>query len=98
MTNEEAFSQALVGVGETLSDRMYGGETWVLGEFFKDKTEPYMEVIRKSLDPILERGLAKHPARTESEPTDSEGKTLLDSLLQKTTGWVTLKLYHGQTN
>lgn len=89
ITPEEAFSQALIDAETVLTDRLYGGHTWVLKEFFKDKSEPHMEVVNKFLNPILERGLAKHVACTEAGPGESEGKTLLDSLLQETTGWVT---------
>lgn len=92
-TREEAFSQALTGAQTVLSDRLTVGDIWVLTEFFKDRSEPHMEVINKFLNPILERGLAKHAARPEAGLADDEGKTLLDSLLQETTGWVTLKLY-----
>ena len=86
ITREEAFSRALFGVGSVLSDRLYGGEAWLFKEIFKDKSEPYMEVINKFLNPVLERGLAKHSEHKEAGPADSEGKTLLDSLLQETTG------------
>jgi hypothetical protein len=86
ISREEAFSQAIVGAENVLSDRLYGGEAWLFKEFFKDKSEPYMEIINRFLNPVLERGLAKHAARTEAGPTDSEGKTLLDSLLHETTG------------
>ena len=95
ITREEAFAQALVGVQTVLTDRVHNGEAWVLTEFFKDKSAPYMEIVNEFLNPLLERGLAKHAARTTTGPADGEGKTLLDSLLEETTGWFTLKLYHG---
>jgi hypothetical protein len=71
---------------------------WLLLEFFKDKSEPHMEVINRFLNPILEGGLAKHAAQTKPDLTDDEGKTLLDSLLRETTGWVTSKLYRGPSD
>jgi len=84
ITREEAFSQALVGAETVLSDRLYGGRAWVLQEFFKDRSEPYMEVINAFFDPIVEGALVKHAARTKGGATDTESKTLLDSLLQET--------------
>lgn len=98
ITREEAFSKALIGVQMLLSERLYGGAMWTLEEFFKDKSEPYMEIINKFLDPVLEGGLAKHAARTEAGPAHGEGTTLLDSLLQETTGWVTLKFLRSLSN
>ena len=86
ITREEAFSQALLRAETILSDRLNSGETWILTEFFKDKSEPYMEVINKFLNPVLERGLAKQAARTAAGQADDDGKTLLDSLLQETNG------------
>jgi len=75
-----------------LSDRLYMGTPWLVLEFFKDRTEPHMEVIYRFLNPILEEGLAKHAARTKAGLTDREGETLLDSLLRETTGIVTSKV------
>lgn len=89
MTREDAFSQALISAQTVLADRVNWGELWFLNEFFKDKSEPHVEVINSFLNPILEEGLAKHAARTEAGPTDNESKTLLGSLLQETTGWCT---------
>jgi len=68
------------------------GSRWLLVEFFKDKSEPYMKVIDGLLNPILEDGLAKHAAKSEAELTDREGETLLDSLLRETTGRFTSTL------
>ena len=85
-TREAAFAQALVNVEKVLYNRLNVGELWPLQEFFKDKTEPYMEVINTFLSPLLEEGLAKHAAQTEAGVVDNEGKTLLDSLLQETSG------------
>ena len=98
ITREEAFSRALICAQTVLADRMNIGPAWVLAEFFKDRSELHMEVINEFLNPILERGLAKHAARTKAGPADSEEKTLLDSLLDETIGWVTLKLCHGPSN
>ena len=92
LTQEEAFSQALVGAETVVSDRLYLGDPWPLLEFFKDKSEPHMEVINKFLNPILEEGLAKHAAETKAGLTDREGETLLGSLLRETTGLVASKL------
>ena len=88
-TREEAFSQALISAQTVLADRVNRGDLWFLNEFFKDKSKPHVEVINSFLNPILEEGLAKHATRTEAGPTDGESKTLLDSLLQETTGWCT---------
>lgn len=98
LTREEAFSRALIGAEKVLSDRMNIGEPWLLLEFFKDRSEPYMEVINRFLNPILEEGLAKHSTQTKTRLTDGEGKTLLDSLLRETTGWVTSTLYRGPSS
>ena len=98
ITREEAFSQALIGAETVLSHRLNDGDIWVLKEFFKDKTDLHMKVINEFLNPVLERGLAKHAARTEAGPADSESKILLDSLLQETSGWVTLMSYRGPPN
>jgi len=92
LTREEAFSQALLGARIVLSDRLYMGPPWPVLEFFKDRTEPHMEVIYRFLNPILEEGLAKHAARTKAGLTDRESETLLDSLLRETTGMVTSKV------
>jgi hypothetical protein len=92
---EEAFSRALVGAETVLMDRFNCGELWCLQEFFKDKSESYMEVINEFLNPILEECLAKHAARDDAGEVDDEEKTLLDSLLQKTTGCVTPKLHRS---
>ena len=86
MTREELFFQAIIGAQTVMSDRVYMGPPWLLAEFFKDKTEPYMKVINGFLNPVLEEGLARHAARTEAGLTDREGETLLDSLLRETTG------------
>ena len=86
ITREEAFAKALGDAQTVLADRLKGGQGWVLTEFFKDKSAPYMEIVNEFLNPILERGLAKHAARTKAGPADSEEKTLLDSLLEETTG------------
>jgi hypothetical protein len=85
-TREVAFSQALVDVEKVLYNRLNVGELWPLQEFFKDKTEPYMELINAFLSPLIEDGLAKHAAQTKAGVVDNEGKTLLDSLLQETSG------------
>lgn len=85
-TREVAFAQALVDVEKVLYNRLNVGELWPLQEFFKDKTEPYMEVINSFLSPLIEEGLAKHAAQTKAGVVDNEGKTLLDSLLQETSG------------
>lgn len=85
-TREEAFSKALIGAQTVLSDRLNIGEPWLLLEFFQDKSEPYMEVINRFLNPILEEGLAKHAAQTKAGLTDNGDRTLLDSLLQEMTG------------
>ncbi|KAF9650971.1 cytochrome P450 [Thelephora ganbajun] len=85
VTREEAFSQALIDAETVLSNRLLIGESWPLLEFFKDKSEPYMEVINEFLNPVLEEGLAKHAAQTKAGPTDKEATTLLGSLLSKTT-------------
>jgi len=95
MTREEAFFQAIIGAQTVMSDRVYMGPPWRLLEFFKDKSEPYMEVINGFLNPVLEEGLAKHAVKTAAGLTDREGETLLDSLLRETTGLVTSKLYHA---
>jgi len=97
-TREEAFARALIGVETLLSERMYTGGPWPLLEFIKDKSEPYMEVINRFLEPVLEGGLAKHAAETKAGLADHEGKTLLDSLLRETTGWVTSKLHRGPSH
>lgn len=94
LTQEEAFSRAFVGAQTVVSDRLYLGTPWLLLEFFKDRSEPHMEVINGFLDPVLEEGLAKHAARTKAGLTDREGETLLDSILRETTGWVASKSYH----
>ena len=93
MTREEAFFQAIIGAETIMSDRLYMGAPWLLAEFFKDKSEPYMEVINGFLNPVIEEGIAKHAVKTETGPTDCEGDTLLDSLLRETTGGVTSKLH-----
>lgn len=98
ITPEEAFSQALFGVRTVLAGRLNMGERWLLQEFFKDKSQPYMEVITKFLNPILEEGLAKHATRAETGIPDDEGKTLLDSLLRETTGWTFQRLHHGPSH
>lgn len=87
LTREEAFSQALIGARTVLSDRLNTGEPWLLLEFFKDKSEPYMEVINGFLNTVLEECLVKHTVKTKAGLTDREGETLLDSLLRETTGW-----------
>lgn len=95
MSPAEAFSRALIGAETVLNDRLNNGELWALQEFFKEKSDPHMEVINKFLNPVLEEGLAKHAARTEAGVINSEDKTLLDSLLQETTSCVTQKLHRG---
>lgn len=85
-TRDVAFAQALVDVEKVLYNRLNVGELWPLQEFFKDKTEPYMEVINTFLSPLIEEALAKHTAQTKAGVVDNEGKTLLDSLLQETSG------------
>ena len=57
-----------------------------------------MKVINRFLEPILEGGLAKHAAKTEAGLADDEDKTLLDSLLQVTTGWIASKFHHGPSH
>ena len=95
LTQEEAFSRALAGAETAVADRMNLGPMWPLVEFFKDKSEPHMEVLNGVLDPVIEEGLAKHAARTKAGLTDREGETLLDSLLRETTGLVTSDLFSG---
>ena len=92
LSREEAFSRALVDAETVLINRLHQGDMWPLLEFFKDKSEPHMEVINKFLNPVLEEGLAKHAAETKAGLTDREGETLLDSLLRETTGLVASKL------
>ena len=89
LTREEAFSRALIDAEMVLLERIQMGDTWVLLELFKDKSEPHMKVINEFLNPILEEGLSKHAARTKAGLTGREGETLLDSLLRETTGSVT---------
>lgn len=93
MTREEAFSEALFSAEAVVSGRLNMGEIWFLQEFFKDKSEPHMEVINRFLNPILEEGLAKHAARTKAGLAEDGENTLLDSLLQETTGQVAARLY-----
>lgn len=61
MTREEAFFHAIIGAQTVLSGRVYMGPPWLLAEFFKDRTGPYMDVINGFLNPILEEGLADMP-------------------------------------
>jgi len=98
MTREEAFFEAAIGAQTVLSDRVYMGPPWLLVEFFKDRSGPYMEVINGFLNPVLEEGLARHAARTEAGITDRDGGTLLDSLLRETIGRVTSKLHRKPSN
>ena len=93
MTREEEFFQAIIGAQKVMSDRLYLGPPWLLQEFFKDKSDPHMEVINGFLSPVIEEGLAKHAVKTEAGVTDREGETLLGSLLRETTGRVTSKEY-----
>jgi len=90
---EEIFSRALIGAETALTDRFYLRDLWPVLEFFNDKSEPHMKVIDMFLKPLLEEGLAKHAAQTKAGLADYEGKTLLDSLLRETTGWVTPKFH-----
>lgn len=74
------FSQALIGAGTVLSDKLHN-------------SEPYMKAIDRSLNLILEAGLAKRAARTKARVMDNRGKTLLGSFLRGTAGRVTSKFY-----
>ena len=91
LSQEEAFSRALIDAETVMMDRLHQGDMWPLLEFFKDRSGPHMEVINRFLNPVLEEGLANHAARTKAGLTDREGETLLDSLLRETTGLFTSK-------
>ena len=56
-----------------------------------------MEVIDRFMNPVIAEDLIKRAAQTEAGVMGSNGKTLLDSLLQETTDLATLKLYRGSS-
>jgi hypothetical protein len=71
------------------------GEHWPLAEFWVDKLEKPMSIVRGFLDPILEEAVAKKRAMApqEGEKTNElgdrqvqEGETLLDHLVNYTDG------------
>lgn len=80
----DAFSAAMVRV----SEREVLGRIWPLFEIFSDKTAAPMKAISEYLDPIIHAAMEKKrlAGPKEKMDEDGEGLSLLDDLLNTTSG------------
>jgi hypothetical protein len=79
----DAFTLAML----RLSEREELGRIWPLFEIFGDKTAEPMRDISKFLDPVIEAAMEKkHLAGTKEKGGDAEELSLLDELLNTTSG------------
>jgi hypothetical protein len=95
--SSSAFADAFQEAQMVTALRIPLGEHWPLLEFWKNKLEKPMGVVRRFLDPILEEAVAKKRAIGNSSSGDEkmnehgdrevqEGESLLDHLVNYTEG------------
>lgn len=66
--------------------RVRFGEEWQLGEFWKDRNVPHLEVIDGFIEPILRDAVRKKQTGEKVEKGGEAETTLLDYLVTKTEG------------
>ena len=96
-----AFARAFLQAQMLTSYRERFGKSWRLFEFWSDRVRKHMQVCYTFIDPILketlERKRSLREAILEKNPNDrevSEGKTLLDHLVNCTEGGCFGITYH----
>jgi hypothetical protein len=77
----EAFNESM----QIIAEREHLGHIWPLFEFFKDATEAPMKIVSAFLDPVIHAAVEKKKL-AETEKSDVEADTLLDELLNSTSG------------
>ena len=83
------FAEAFRAAEHVCSDRAWRGGTWPLFEMLENKSAKHMEIIDRFLDPIVKNALMRKDtnASVEERPShDEDGKTLLDHLVDYTSG------------
>ena len=85
------FSEAFANAQMRGAKRSRYGSLWPLFEFWKDKTEDDMKIMKAFVDPILQDAIAKrrlnvNSGRTSVKKGVEDGDTLLDHLLNYTEG------------
>lgn len=82
------FARAFAEAQSMISLRGTKGWIWPLFEIFKDDTTAPMRIVNSFIDPILKEAIAKkQSAEVGGEKNvDTDDKTLLDHLVQMTTG------------
>ncbi|TFL02950.1 cytochrome P450 [Pterulicium gracile] len=71
--------------------RVRFGEEWQLGEFWKDRNVPHLEVIDGFIEPILRDAVRKKQTGEKVEKGGEAETTLLDYLVTKTEDHTTLR-------
>ncbi|KAG6885432.1 hypothetical protein C0993_001749 [Termitomyces sp. T159_Od127] len=86
------FATAFAQAQEVISSRERYGWIWPLTEIFEDKTKKPMKIVRAYLDPIIQDAIAKNNAAPKNESKEKseshveEGETLIDHLINITSG------------
>ncbi|KAJ7694542.1 cytochrome P450 [Mycena rosella] len=80
----EAFNESM----QIVAERAHLGHIWPLFEIFEDKSAAPMKVVSAFLDPIIAAAVERKRVAEAvgTEKNDTEGKTLLDELLNSTSG------------
>lgn len=83
----ENFAQAFADAQTIIAQRPRKSWVWPLFEIFKDKTTEPMRIVNSFIDPILKEAIAKKQSHAnEEKDVDNDDTTLLDHLVQMTTG------------
>lgn len=82
------FARAFAEAQLVISQRPPKGWIWPLFEIFKDDTTAPMRIVNSFIDSILEEAIAKKQSAEVGgeKDVDTDDKTLLDHLVQMTTG------------
>jgi hypothetical protein len=87
---EKGFSQAFLEAQDIMVEREQYGWIWPFVEMKGDKTKKPMEVVNATLAPVIEKAIRKKEAEKacggKENENEGEGETLLDHLVQLTTG------------
>lgn len=80
------FAEAFLGAQVATSRRGFRGPQWGLFEFWKDEVEPYMEIVRGFIDPIIKSALEEKRNRLAEKGSIAEEETLLSHMVNLTAG------------
>lgn len=87
----EHFAEAFTAAQAAIADRGNWGPLWELAEFWKDRVEEPLEVVRAYIEPILEEGIRRRREKeaaglSEKKDEIEDGETPLDYLIKHTDG------------